>query len=194
MTRSGDTSSYRSNPLKLAEYTLIRKDPEYVPYAKKVQAAEIQRQNGAKIDDSDITGAIKALGVNDIENTMIGSIIYANKPGDGSAREQAASCQKVLGGCANIAIEYATKRYRSNCVNWGMIPFVTKDELHFERGTAIYVEGIKKAIENLDESVTAKIYSNGGVSEITLYLTGLSDAEKDILLSGCLINYYKKIL
>lgn len=191
---SGDTSSYRSNPLKLAEYTLIRKDPEYVPYAKKVQAAEIQRQNGAKIDDSDITEAIKALGVNDIENTMIGSIIYANKPGDGSAREQAASCQKVLGGCANIAIEYATKRYRSNCVNWGMIPFVTKDELHFERGTAIYVEGIKKAIENLDESVTAKIYSNGGVSEITLYLTGLSDAEKDILLSGCLINYYKKIL
>lgn len=188
---SGDTSSYRSNPLKLAEFTLIRKDPEYVPYAKKVQIAENERRSGSPISNSEINEAIKALGITNLDNTMIGSVVYANKPGDGSAREQAASCQKVLGGCANIAMEYATKRYRSNCLNWGMVPFVTKEELHFERGAAIYVEGIKKAIENLDEKVTAKIYSNGSVSEIDLYLSGLSDSEKDILLSGCLINYYK---
>lgn len=188
---SGDTSSYRSNPLKLAEFTLIRKDPEYVPYAKNVQIAENQRRDSSPISSSEINEAIKALDISNLDNTMIGSVVYANKPGDGSAREQAASCQKVLGGCANIAMEYATKRYRSNCVNWGMVPFITKEELHFERGTAIYVEGIKKAIENLDEKITAKIFSNGNVSEVDLYLTGLSDSEKDILLSGCLINYYK---
>jgi len=188
---SGDTSSYRSNPLKLAEFTLIRKDPEYVPYAKKVQIAENERRSGNAISDEDVLDAIKALKLDNLDNTMIGSVVYANKPGDGSAREQAASCQKVLGGCANIAMEYATKRYRSNCVNWGMVPFVTKNELHFERGAAIYVEGIKKAIENLDEKITAKLYSNGRVSEIDLFLPGLSNSEKDILLKGCLINYYR---
>ncbi|MEX1376979.1 MAG: hydratase [Eubacteriales bacterium] len=188
---SGDTSSYRSNPLKLAEFTLSRKDPEYVPFAKQVDASEQKRRAGEKIDDVIITDAIKALEINDLKNTMIGSVVYANKPGDGSAREQAASCQKVLGTCANIALEYATKRYRSNCVNWGMIPFITDKEVSFERGAAIYVKGIKKAVENLDEKVVAKVYSNGKVSEMNLYLTGLSEAERDILLSGCLINYYK---
>ncbi len=189
---SGDTSSYRSNPLKLAEFTLSRKDPEYVPFAKKIAGWETQRQNNEHIDDIDFNKAAAALGGIDLKNTMIGSFIYANKPGDGSAREQAASCQKVLGGCANIALEYATKRYRSNCVNWGMIPFTTEKELFFERGSVLYIQGIKKAIENLDEKVTAKLYTNGKVSEIVLYLSGISDDEKDILLSGCLINYYKK--
>ena len=189
---SGDTSSYRSNPLKLAEYTLSRKDPGYVPFAKKIQISEKQRQHGENISDYVLKKAISVFGINDISNTMIGSFIYANKPGDGSAREQAASCQKVLGGCANIALEYATKRYRSNCVNWGMIPFVSKEEPHNERGTVIYIEGIKNAIQNLDDKVTAKMYNDGNVSDIDLYLTGLSESERDILLSGCLINYYKK--
>ena len=122
---------------------------------------------------------------------MIGSFVYANKPGDGSAREQAASCQKVLGGCANIALEYATKRYRSNCINWGMIPFISKNELQLERGDMIYLEGIRKAIQNLDQSIKGKLYSNGNVSEIELYLADITEPERDILLSGCLINYYK---
>ena len=191
---SGDTSSYRSNPLKLAEFTLSRKDAEYVPFAKRVDISEQQRRNGEVISDDVIKDAIKALNVDDIDNTMIGSVVYAKKPGDGSAREQAASCQKVLGGCANIALEYATKRYRSNCVNWGMIPFITKQELNFKRGTVIYIAGIKKAIENLDDKVSAKVYSNGKISDIDLHLTGLSESEKEILLSGCLINYYKKTL
>ena len=99
----------------------------------------------------------------------------------------------TLSGCANIAVEYATKRYRSNCVNWGMIPFTTKNELFFERGSVLYIEGIKQALKNLDEKVNAKVYSNGKVTEIDLYLTGISESERDILLSGCLINYYKGI-
>ncbi len=190
---SGDTSSYRSNPLKLAEFTLSRKDPEYVPFAKKVSEWESNRQRGEKTADTDFNKALSALNLVSLDNTMIGSFVYANKPGDGSAREQAASCQKVLSGCANIAVEYATKRYRSNCVNWGMIPFTTKNELFFERGSVLYIEGIKQALKNLDEKVNAKVYSNGKVTEIDLYLTGISESERDILLSGCLINYYKGI-
>ena len=189
---SGDTSSYRSNPQKLAEFTLSRKDPEYVPFAKKVSMFESLRQNNGIISDPWFTEALNALGVTALNNANIGSFVYANKPGDGSVREQAASCQKVLGGCANIAVEYATKRYRSNCINWGIIPFTTKTELFFERGSVLYIEGIKQAIKNLDEKITAKVYFNGKVYEVDLYLTGISDSEKDILLSGCLINYYKK--
>ncbi|MBN2879662.1 MAG: hydratase [Clostridia bacterium] len=188
---SGDTSSYRSNPLKLAEFTLSRKDPDYVPFAKKVFKWEEQRQNADDVNDSEFKTAITALGATDMNNTMIGSFIYANKPGDGSAREQAASCQKVLGGCANVALEYATKRYRSNCINWGMIPFTVKKELQLERGDMIYLEGIRKAIQNLDKSIIGKLYSNGKVSEIELYLKDITEPERDILLKGCLINYYK---
>lgn len=190
---SGDTSSYRSNPLKLAEFTLIRKDPDYVPYAKEIAKCEQSRQNGKKIDNKKVINAMRALSVNsDLSNTMIGSFIYAKKPGDGSAREQAASCQKVLGGCANVAIEYATKRYRSNCINWGMIPFTIDAPMEVERGACVYINGIKQAIKNQDEKIDAKLLTNGTIKNITLNLADLSKADRDILLSGCLMNYYKK--
>ena len=191
---SGETSSYRSNPLGLAEFTLSRKDPDYVGEAKKVRSMEEERLNGKAFTDVGLNEAIDVLQAYDedfkAELTEMGSAIYAVKPGDGSAREQAASCQRVLGGLANIAKSYATKRYRSNVMNWGMIPFIYEDEnIPFHKGDFIYIKGIKSAIENGDSRVKAVIVNENGTKEIELSLGAMTDEEKDIIVSGCLINY-----
>ena len=191
---SGETSSYRSNPLGLAEFTLSRKDPDYVGEAKKVRSMEEERLNGKAFTDVGLNEAISVLQAYDkdfkAELTEIGSAIYAVKPGDGSAREQAASCQRVLGGLANIAKSYATKRYRSNVMNWGMIPFIYEDEnIPFHKGDFIYIKGIKSAIENGESRVKAVIVNENGTKEIELSLGDMTDEEKDIIVSGCLINY-----
>ena len=191
---SGETSSYRSNPLGLAEFTLSRKDPDYVGEAKKVRSMEEERLNGKAFTDVELNEAIAVLKAYDedfkAELTEIGSAIYAVKPGDGSAREQAASCQRVLGGLANIAKAYATKRYRSNVMNWGMIPFIYEDEnIPFHKGDLIYIKGIKSAIENGDSRVKAVIVNENGTKEIELSLGAMTEEEKEIIVSGCLINY-----
>ena len=191
---SGETSSYRSNPLGLAEFTLSRKDPDYVGEAKKVRSMEEERLNGKAFTDDKLNEAIAILQAYDDdfkpELTEIGSAIYAVKPGDGSAREQAASCQRVLGGLANIAKSYATKRYRSNVMNWGMIPFIYEDEnIPFHKGDFIYIKGIKSVIEKGESSVKAVIVNENGTKEIELSLGAMTDEEKDIIVSGCLINY-----
>lgn len=184
---SGETSSYRSNPIKLAGFALSRKDPQYVGRAKKLQEIEEIRRNEGKAD-------IKGLADIDWSKTSIGSAVFALKPGDGSAREQAASCQRVLGGIANIAEEYATKRYRSNVVNWGMLPFIVDDAKHYEikPNDLIYIEGIREVLEGDAESVPATLYQDGNNQEIVLKLPGLTREERDIILAGCLINYYAK--
>lgn len=191
---SGETSSYRSNPLGLAEFTLSRKDPDYVGEAKKVRSMEEERLGGKAFTDVGLNEAIAVLHAYDedfkAELTEIGSAIYAVKPGDGSAREQAASCQRVLGGLANIAKAYATKRYRSNVMNWGMIPFIYEDEnIPFHKGDFIYIKGIKSAIENGDSRVKAVIVNENGTKEIELSLGAMTEEEKEIIVSGCLINY-----
>jgi len=194
---SGETSSYRSNPLGLAEFTLSRKDPAYVGRAKAVQAAEKAREEGrspveALPEIGDVFDALKRdfAGVN-AENTGIGSTIFAVKPGDGSAREQAASCQKVLGGWANIAHEYATKRYRSNLINWGMLPFVIPEgELPFKNGDYIFVPDVRRAVEERQEEISA--YVVGEKLAFTMALGELTDDEREIILKGCLINYNRK--
>ena len=200
---SGETSSYRSNPLGLAEFTLSRKDPEYVGRAKAVRAYEEAREEGQEalgklIEASeDISAAWRSIKENyrdaDWDNTGIGSAIFAVKPGDGSAREQAASCQKVLGGWANIANEYATKRYRSNLINWGMIPFIIPGgELPFKNLDYIFLPGIKKAIENKAPEIKAAAYTASGIKEFTLTIGELTDHEREIILDGCLINFNRK--
>lgn len=193
---SGETSSYRSNPLALAEFTLSRKDPQYVKKAKEIQKAEKARiSNKSPIDAMNELEAIltlineKCTNINN-ENTGIGSTIYAVKPGDGSAREQAASCQKVLGGWANIAKEYATKRYQSNLINWGMLPLIYKDEPCFENGDYIFIPNIVKAIKTKNNFINAYIV-NKSMKEIQFNLGELTDDERKIILKGCLINYYK---
>lgn len=190
---SGETSSYRSNPLKLAEFALSRRVPEYVGRAKATQAMEGQRRKGDLPEKaiyalSKVTDAPEEL----LKTTAIGSAVFANKPGDGSAREQAASCQKVLGGYANICYEYATKRYRSNCINWGIVPFTIDKYTEFEysHGDFIFVPGIRKAIEEGNETIPAMVITRDGVKDITLYCKGLTRDEKEIILDGCLINYY----
>jgi aconitate hydratase len=195
---SGETSSYRSNPLRLAEFTLGRKDPAYIGKAKEIQGFEIEREKG--IDPSAASEEIKAVydkirtieGFENIDprNVGIGSTIYANKPGDGSAREQAASCQRVVGAWANIAKEYATKRYRSNLINWGMVPFLVNGELVFDKDDYVFVPNLKKAIVEGKEDI--KAYAIGEtVKEFTLSIGGLTEDEKCILQEGCLINYYR---
>ncbi|MDD2955893.1 MAG: hydratase [Oscillospiraceae bacterium] len=194
---SGETSSYRSNPLKLAEFTLSRKDPAYVGRAKAVQAAEAARLQG-----QDPVAALPELaqalegfsGVKKLDpaSTGVGSLVYAVKPGDGSAREQAASCQKVLGGWANIAQEYATKRYRSNLINWGMLPFLfAQDELPFENLDYILVPDVRAAVAEKWETIPAWALSHGEVKPFSLSLGELTDDERRIILSGCLINFYR---
>ena len=193
---SGETSSYRSNPLGLAEFTLSRKDPNYVARAKEIQKAEKERMNGGHPCQAlpvlkEIMGTVKAQypEVNHT-NTGFGSTIFAVKPGDGSAREQAASCQKVLGGWANIANEYATKRYRSNLINWGMLPFLIKEgELPFANLDYLFIPGIKKAVEEKAETITAYRVEKGGMTGFELRLGELTDEERQIILKGCLINY-----
>ena len=196
---SGETSSYRSNPLGLAEFTLSRRDPEYVGKSKAVDKLEKARTAGQKPSelDADLNGVFDAIhtisgqeNVNEME-TEIGSMIYAVKPGDGSAREQAASCQKVLGGFANIAKEYATKRYRSNLINWGMLPFIyDEDELPFKNGDYIFVKDIKKSVEDKIDTIKAYVVGDE-MKEFELHLGKLTDAEREIIVKGCLINYYR---
>lgn len=193
---SGETSSYRSNPLGLAEFTLSRKDPAYVGVAKQIQKSEKARlENNSPFEDNEdykkAFDVIKKVFTDlDYTKTGVGSTIYAVKPGDGSAREQAASCQKVLGGWANIAVEYATKRYRSNLINWGMLPFIFKDELPFEKGDFIFIPEIRRAIENKDTKIKAYVVKDG-LKEFTLEMADLTDDERKIILSGCLINFYR---
>jgi aconitate hydratase len=175
---SGETSSYRSNPVRLSEFTLSRKDPAYVGKAKTV------RDNTSRFDS-----IMKNLGVT-AENVSAGSFICAIKPGDGSAREQAASCQKVLGGLANIAKEYATKRYRSNLINWGILPFTYSGNEKIEVGTVIFVPNVKNALKEGKETVKAYIVGEEK-TEIELSLGKLTESEREILIKGCLINYYK---
>lgn len=195
---SGETSSYRSNPLGLAEFTLSRKDPAYVGRAKEIQLAEKARQTADSVEDiynanseiKEVFTKINEKFAIDPKVTEIGSVIYAVKPGDGSAREQAASCQKVLGGLANIAKEYATKRYRSNLINWGMLPFLWKEEIPFKNGDYLFIKDIKKAIENRENEIKAYVV-NDEMKEFALTLGELTDDERDIILKGCLINYYR---
>lgn len=191
---SGETSSYRSNPLGLAEFTLSRRDPEYVGRAKAVQAMENERLAG-KVN-AEIAEVIKV--VNTIpgqeavkaEDVEIGSTIYANKPGDGSAREQAASCQRVLGALANITQEYATKRYRSNCMNWGMLPFHLKGEpTMFEVDDYIYIPNMRTALEGDLTDIPAYVIKNGKAEEIHLYIQPMTENERRIVKAGCLINF-----
>ena len=193
---SGETSSYRSNPLGLAEFTLSRKDPAYVGRAKEIQKAEKARIAGecpceAVEELKPILEKVKEnfADVNK-ENTGFGSTIYAVKPGDGSAREQAASCQKVLGGWANIAKEYATKRYRSNLINWGMLPFLYKEDICFDNGDYLFIPNIAEAVANKVDTIKAYVV-NKDMKEFELKLGELTDDEREIILKGCLINYYK---
>ncbi len=182
---SGETSSYRSNPMKLAEFALSRKDPSYVGRAKAVKANEDARRETGRLPDH-VLSDVKDLNVD--ENALYGSCVVAVKPGDGSAREQAASCQRVLGGIANIAKEYATKRYRSNLINWGMIPF-TAENLNFKVGDYLYIENIDKYIADGADKIPAKHLSGHSVKEIELSVGALTPDEKQIILKGCLINF-----
>ncbi len=196
---SGETSSYRSNPLGLAEFTLSRKDPAYVGRAKEVQKAQKAIQEGKcpaealpelkpvmEVIKKDYPGISK-------ENIGVGSTIFAVKPGDGSAREQAASCQKVLGGWANVANEYATKRYRSNLINWGMLPFLIKEgELPFANGDYLFFPEIRKAVAGKDDVIKGYVVGDNGLKEFEVTLGELTDDEREIILKGCLINYNRR--
>ena len=190
---SGETSSYRSNPLRLSEFALSRRCPDYVGNSKAVAAQEADRRAGVISDK--IRTVLSAVGNADelAQNTQFGSCVFANKPGDGSAREQAASCQKVLGGFANICYEFATKRYRSNCINWGILPLTLDKDTPFEYevGDCVFIPAVRKAVENGIETIPAKVIrKDGPVEDLTLHLVGLTPDEKDIILDGCLMNYY----
>ena len=187
---SGETSSYRSNPLKLSEFALSRRCPDYVGLSKNIQDQDLKRRAGQV--SIHVAKALEAVGAS-AENTSFGSCVFANKPGDGSAREQAASCQKVLGGDANICYEYATKRYRSNCINWGIVPFTIapETEFNYEVGDCVFVPGIRQAILDGKEEIDAKVITKDGVKPIHLYFKNLTADERQILADGCLMNYYK---
>ena len=196
---SGETASHRSNPYKISEYTLIRKDPAYVGLAKAVQVYETARRSGDREKAAEYYAVLKAAGIQTpveelIETTGIGTVLYAKRPGDGSAREYAASCQKVLGGLANICIEYATKRYRSNCVNWGILPFTNPEpEINLAVGEYLYIPGIRRAVESGAKEVTATVIgADGSTRELKLELKGVTEAEKRVLLAGSLINSYRE--
>ena len=196
---SGETSSFRSNPLRLAEFTLSRKDPAYVGKTKAVQQYELQRETGE--DPSQLSEELKNIYTKikaipgyanlDPKQTGIGSTIFANKPGDGSAREQAASCQRVLGAWANLAKEYATKRYRSNLINWGMVPFLVNGEPAFQKDDYIFIPAVKEAILDGRKEIQAFVIG-ATVKEISLSVGDLTGDEKDIITAGCLINYYRE--
>lgn len=191
---SGETSSYRSNPLGLAEFTLSRRDPAYVGRSKAVRALEAQRRGGTVPAEIHAVYDVleKTVGKIEREAVGIGSVIYCIKPGDGSAREQAASCQRVLGGLANICREYATKRYRSNVINWGMVPFQMKEAPSFAVGDYIYVPQIAAILQGDMKNVKAYVVSGANVHEITLYIDELTAEERQIIQAGCLINYNRK--
>ncbi|MEG2176682.1 MAG: hydratase [Oscillibacter sp.] len=190
---SGETSSYRSNPLRLAEFTLSRRDPQYVPRAKA--AAEIEAARLAGNPPEALMALLSRVGETDAARTQFGSCLFANKPGDGSAREQAASCQKVLGGLANLCYEFATKRYRSNCINWGILPFTLANSTPFpyEAGDCLFIPGIRTAIAGGSEEIPAKVLCrDGSVQDILLHVKGLTADEKAIILDGCLMNFYAR--
>lgn len=196
---SGETSSFRSNPLGLAEFTLSRRDPQYVGRSKAVDRLEKGRMKGEDVfalepELEHVFSAIRTIeNLADIkaEDTEIGSMIYAVKPGDGSAREQAASCQRVIGGLANITKEYATKRYRSNVMNWGMIPFQMTEEPEFEVGDYIFVPGIRKALDGDLKNITAYQVKGNEMKELHLFIADMTSEEREIVKEGCLINYNK---
>ena len=191
---SGETSSYRSNPERLSEFTLSRKDPEYVRRSKAVRQMEQNRKAGEGLPEEVrmVYDALEKFVKTDPEHTDLGSTIFAMKPGDGSAREQAASCQRVLGASANLAKEYATKRYRSNCINWGMIPFLVRDEKAFSLGDWIFVPGLRKAIlEGISEFTAYAVNPEGKVTAFPVSIGELTPDERQILVDGCLINYYR---
>ena len=188
---SGETSSYRSNPMKLASFALSRREPAYVSRTEAIRAKEARRAGG----DLSALAMLQNAGIDEemLKNSSVGSVIFANKPGDGSAREQAASCQRVLGGCANICYEYATKRYRSNCINWGMLPFVIDEgtPFDFDSGDMIFVPHVREKIVAKESVFPAKVVTRDGKTcELTLRLGALTDDERSILLEGCLMNYY----
>lgn len=185
---SGETSSYRSNLEKLASFALSRKDPDYVKCAKAVKSDEEVRRNTGRLPQS----VLNEVGFEIPADTLLGSCVAAKKPGDGSAREQAAACQRVLGGVANIAAEYATKRYRSNLINWGMLP-LTFRKPDFKKGDYIYIEDIRSLIENGEDNIPAKLISRGKVKNIIFGIGQLTDEERKIILEGCLVNYYKNL-
>lgn len=200
---SGDAASLRSNPKKMSDYTLSRRDPAYVPVAKEIQKLEEERQAIVKGNQIELSEELNALidkvlenvdstKENFIKNTEFGSVIYAVKPGDGSAREQAASCQKVLGGLANISVEYATKRYKSNLINWGMIPFTASPEIinELDRNDYIYIEGIRKKLEENATTINALLIKENTVKTIELKVEDVSKEDKEIILNGSLINFY----
>ena len=201
---SGETSSYRSNPLGLAEFTLSRRDPEYVGRTKEVDKLEKARvaegeekELALEPDLANVFAAIRTISGNEnvsVKDTEVGSMVYAVKPGDGSAREQAASCQRVIGGLANICKEYATKRYRSNVMNWGMLPFQMEADPDFEVGDYIYVPGVRKALDGDLSSIKAYVLGNGKdakaeIKELNLYIADMTPEERAIVKAGCLINY-----
>ncbi|MCL2366600.1 MAG: hydratase [Oscillospiraceae bacterium] len=198
---SGEASSYRSNPIKLAEFTLSRKDPEYRARTRAIYEVAQNAAHNCKVGETisipakseDAAASVRGVEVNPC-TTTIGSVIVSNKPGDGSAREQAASCQRVLGGVANIAVTYATKRYRNNLINWGIVPFTisSSDILNIHVDDYIYIEGLIESIKNQKNEIMAKHISGGTIAEITLQLESLQDEEREILLQGCLINYYRE--
>ncbi len=190
---SGETSSYRSNPLRLSEFALSRRVPEYVGRSKAIHAVDLERRDGKT--PAELVSVLSRFGDAEklLKNTQFGSCVFANRPGDGSAREQAASCQKVLGGYANICYEYATKRYRSNCINWGILPFTLPEgaDFPYEEGDYVFIPGVREGIKNGAENFIAKVLKkDGNVDEITLCIKGLTNDEKTIILDGCLINYY----
>ena len=189
---SGETSSYRSNPLKLSEFALSRRVPEYVGLSKAIQQQDLDRRAGNV--SANVAEALKAVGAN-AENTSFGSCVFANRPGDGSAREQAASCQKVLGGDANICYEYATKRYRSNCINWGIVPFTIAPEttFDFQPGDKVFIPGIREAILEGKEEIDAQVITANGVQPIHLFFQNLTANERQTLVDGCLMHYYKNL-
>lgn len=201
---SGETSSFRSNPLGLAEFALSRKDPQYVGRAKEIQKAQKAIEEGACPVEAveELKPVMEAIAAAFPEKNFagnreegilgFGSTIFAVKPGDGSAREQAASCQKVLGGWANIANEYATKRYRSNLINWGMLPFVIPEgELPFGNLDYLFLPDIRKAVEERQSEITAYVVKGTELKGFKLGLGAMTDDEREIILKGCLINYYR---
>ena len=193
---SGETSSYRSNPLGLAEFTLSRRDPGYVERTKavdKLEKARVKGENPVELEKEleAVFAAIRTIGGQesvDVMDTEIGSMIYAVKPGDGSAREQAASCQRVIGGLANITKEYATKRYRSNVMNWGMLPFQMEEEPEFGVGDYLYVPNIRRQLDGDLKAIKAYVLGDE-VKEISLYIADMTPEEREIVKAGCLINY-----
>ena len=190
---SGETSSYRSNPLRLSEFALSRRCPAYVSKSKAVAADEAARREG-KLSEK-LAFALGKVGDATLlaQNTQFGSCVYANRPGDGSAREQAASCQKVLGGFANICQEFATKRYRSNCINWGILPFTlpTGADFPYDEGDFVFVPNVREKIASGTEQFEAKVIRrDGSLADLTLEVKGLTADEREIILRGCLMNYY----